>query len=82
MRVLIIGVDHHLQSREGFCTNDEEYRAFLEGQWGRFTDLVSERIRETGATFVGEEASHKEATFAQQLCEQCALGYANVEMAP
>ncbi len=82
MRVLIIGVDHHLQSREGFCTNDEGYRAFLEGQWEHFRNLVSGRIRETGATLVGEEASHKEATFAQRLCEQCALGYANVEMTP
>lgn len=83
MRVLIVGVNHQIQSATIHSfSSDGTAQKFEQEQKELFAELTRSKIREITATFVAEEARHGEETVTQRVCMQEGCRYANVEMTP
>lgn len=84
MRVLIIAVNHQIQSAGiKSMSMDGRLEAFEREQKEKFGQLLREQIHKRGIQFVGEEARHADDTVAQRVCQQEGCRRAeNIDMTP
>jgi len=82
MRVLIIGINHQIQSATIGWSNDPKAQAFMDDQKRRFATLLRTEMRERGVRFVGEETRHGDTSIAEGVCGEETIRYSNIEMSP
>ena len=71
MRILIIAVNHQIQSAQiKSGSTDGRLEIFERDQKERFGELLRNQIRARRIEFIGEEARHGEETIAQRVCQQ------------
>jgi hypothetical protein len=82
MRVLIIGLNHQIQSARIGWSSDRKAQAFMDDQKNRFAKLLRDEIRNRDVRFIGEEARHGDVSVAETVSRAEAIPYANIEMSP
>lgn len=82
MRVLILGLNHQIQSARIGWSSDRKTQAFMDGQKNRFAMLVRDEIRKRHVEFVGEEARHGDVSVVETVSGEEGTPYINIEMPP
>lgn len=83
MRVLIIGINHQVQSSK-ICSSSTngKLERFEREQKDNFRELLLQKIAERGIQLVSEEAKHGIESIAETLCRAKTIRYVNIEMKP
>jgi hypothetical protein len=83
MRILILGINHQIQSVRirGYSSRGEMER-FEADQKKRFRELIRGLVTDRNADYIGEETEHGERSIAEDVCAEVGCGYANVELHP
>lgn len=83
MQILIVGLNHQIQAAEiKSWGSGGQPQAFEKEQKRKFASFVAEKILETGADLVAEEAKHGQENVAQGASNSVGCLYVNIEMPP